>query len=403
MRIRRSKLTRLLALLAALLVLSSCAGVGQTGIAQGWAGGTVADGILFVGSMEGKVIALDPSDGSLLGRPVSLEAKLPSGGLLGCTPGGTTAVAIYGSPVFNEDQGLVYVGGYDGKVYAFVFAEDGLRQEPRWVYPRQGGIGGAIIGGLTISHDKVFFTTSSGGVYALDAADGFVVDGWPFNTGDKIWSAPVVAGDTLYVGGFDKKLYALNVADGTQKWEPYETGGTITSTPVVHDGRVFVGSFDRHVYAVDTNTGELLWKFPSGDYEQGTPQGWFWATPVVKNDILYAPNLDGKVYALDTRTGTKVAEFDLGNPISSAPVLVGDILIVATSTSNRAAREGAVYALNTTNNRQELLLDLKENVYAPLFASDGMVYVHTMANNLYRINIETGDAREFKLATDGGD
>ena len=129
-------------------------------MASGWAGGTVVDDTIFIASMQGKLVALNVADGSSRGDPVALEIPPATGGF-GCLPSacaqqGATAVAIYGSPAMGGD--LVYVGGYnDGKIRAFLFEEGRLRQEPRWVYPREGSAGGSIVGGLVVSHDRVYF------------------------------------------------------------------------------------------------------------------------------------------------------------------------------------------------------------------------------------------------------
>ena len=384
---------RLLLLLVLLLIgimsVSGCTAAGRQ-VAQGWAGGVVSGDTLFVGSMEGKLVALDVSDGSFRGDPVALVAEAQSGGF-GCLPTGSSAVAVYGSPALREN--LVYVGGYDGKVRAFLFEEGRLRQEPRWL-SRQGDILGSIIGGLAVSDGRVYFGASDGRVYALDAVDGHRL--WYHETGGKIWSTPAVSGDTVFVGGFDRKLYALNAADGTEKWV-FETEGTIVSTPVVSNGRVYVGSFDRHVYAVDIVSGEQVWRYPATDDEVDVPIGWFWASPLVHNDAVYAPNLDGRVYVLDAASGRKISDFDLGGPISSAPVLVNDTVIVATTSTNRAKKEGKVFAIDTTDRRQAMLQDLGESIHAPLFAGGDTVYVHTMENNLYAIDTDTGASRKFSL------
>ena len=367
-------------------------------MSRGWSGGVVADDVLFIGSMEGMLIALNVSDGSRQGDPVALEAEPPpSGGLVGClpttcAPAASTAVALYSSPAVNGD--LVYIGGYDGRIYAFVFDGDELRDEPDWIYPRQGNVGGPIVGGLVVHQDKVYFGTSNGKVYALDALDGFKE--WVVEIGDTIWATPAIDGDTLFIGTFDKKLYALDTETGEEKWQqPFETEGAITSTPVVYDNKVYIGSFDRRLYAVDAITGEQIWRFPATDEDEPKPSNWFWAKALVSDDeiVVYAACLDGKVYALDAENGEKVIEFDLGSPVSSSPVLVGDLIIVATE-------DGVVYTLDTGSNHVRELKKLGEKVYAPLFASEGTVYLHTIEDNLYELDVQSGQSRKFTLTTE---
>ncbi len=392
LKIRHKRSLSLLALvLVAILVLASCTAAGARGIAQGWAGGVIADGTVFVGSMEGKVMALDATDGTRRGQPIALLGQAASGGF-GCSAGGTSAVAIYSSPAFAN--GLLYVGGYDGKVNAFTFVDGQLRAEPRWIYPRSGSLS-PIIGGLVATGGKVYVTSGNGFVLALDAADGFKE--WVFDAGDKIWAAPAVEGGTVFVGSFDGKLYALDADTGDLKWE-FTTGGTIATTPAVAGGIVYVGSFDRHLYAVSAATGELKWRFPAEG--QDGPDGWFWAKPLVHNGIVYAPNLDGKVYAVDAFSGSSVRVYDLGLPISSSPVAVGDSIIVASSVTNRSKRQGKIYSLTAGSNQPKLLQDISETIFAPLFASDTTVYVQTMANNLYAIDATSGASKKFSLSTE---
>ena len=370
-RIWLRKLSFLLVVL--LLTGVSILGCTRTGTEpKGWSGGAIANDALFLGSMEGKLVAVNILDGSRLWE-VLLETEAPAGGF-GCAPA-STAVAIYGSPAVDGD--LVYVGGYNGKVYAYALNRD----EPKWVYPRGGNLGGPIIGGIIVAQGKLYFGSADGKVYALETTEGYKEKGWPFEAGDKIWSTPATDVDTLYIGSFDKKLYALNIADGSKKWE-FETEGAIVSTPVVYNNTVFIGSFDRYLYALDAADSSLKWKFMA--------ENWFWAKPVVCNDTIYAACLDGKVYGLDVDSGDTRVVFDLGSPISSSPVLVDDLLIVAT-------QEGVVYALDTVNNEKWQLTDLEEKVRASLSASEGFIYIHTEADALYAVDIRSGAIREFDI------
>ena len=384
-------------LLVVVFIGAGCTGAGGRGRPEGWAGGVVVDDTIIVGSREGMIMALDVADGTIQGDPIKLTAEQPSGGF-GCGGGGTPGVAIYSSPIISGE--LVYVGAHDGKVYAFAFDGEQLRVEPRWVYPRQDDLGGVVIGGLVIVDNIIYLASADGTVYALDAVEGYKV--WSHATGEQIWSTPVVEGDTLFIGSFDKKLYALDTADdGSLRWA-FETQGAITATPVVNENKVYFGTFGRRFYALDTASGEEVWRFPADDSDEDKPKNWFWAAPLVSNGTIYAPNMDGKVYALDAETGALINEFDLGGQIVSSPVVIElvteeeevySLIIVAT-------QEGEVYSLNTANNEQKLLASLGEKVQAPLFASDSTVYIHTFEDNLHAIDVETGGARKFLLATD---
>ena len=349
---------------------------------EGWSGGTVVNDTLFLGSMEGELVALKASDGSRLWQ-VTLETAREGAGF-GCAQEHTLA-PIYGTPVVDGD--LIYVSGYYGRIYAVSWS----KRAREWKYPSgEDDLLQPIVGGVAVSGGRVYFGCADGKVYALDADIGSLQ--WTFQTGDKIWSTPAIDGNTLYIGSFDKKLYALDIVTGGEKWiEPFETEGTITSTPLVHDGTVYVGSFDRHIYAIDATTGQQIWKFPVEDGAGSKPGNWFWAKPVVYNNTIYAANLDGKVYILEARTGDQVAgAVDLGGPVTSSPVLAGNSVVVATE-------EGVVYAIDTASNEEEMLVDLEEKVYASLFATDGVVYVHTDEDSLYAVEVQTGAVQEFNI------
>lgn len=353
------------------LTLIGCAAPGAQ--PRGWSGGVISDGTLFFGSMKGQVVALNTSDGGHLWES-TLETT-PATGFLGCTPVSSLA-AIYGTPVVAGE--LVYIGGYNGKVYAINSSTGALR----WVYPREGTVG-AIVGGPAVALDRVYIGSSDGKVYALDAITGDKE--WEFQTGNKIWSTPVIDGETLYIGSFDKKLYALSASDGSQKWEPFATDGAIISTPLIYNDTVYIGSFDRRVYAVSATDGSLKWKFKGGN--------WFWANPVAFNNTIYAPCLDGRVYILDAESGSRVAELNLGSPIPSSPVLVDSTVVVATE-------EGRIFSIDTGINQKRLLANLRElagedlAVYSPLFVNQGVIYVHVQTKKhgslLYALNAQTG-------------
>ncbi len=370
-------------LLMVMLIVTGLAGFGcVTGLRPvGWSGGAVSDGTLWVGSKEGRLVAVNLADESRQWSE-ALKAAGQAGGLFGCAPSygggcgaGAAGAAIYGTPAISGD--MVYIGGYNGKVYAFAMAA----LSKRWVYPVEDNLE-PIVGGPVVAQDRVFFGSSDGKVYALDAATGDKL--WEFETGEKIWSTPAVSGDTLFIGSFDKKLYAIDTETGKEKWPPFETQGAIIATPLVYNGMVYIGSFDRHLYAIDAATGKQIWQFPT-DEDENKPDNWFWATPVVYDNTIYAACLDDRVYALQADTGDKVAEFELDSPVSSSPVVVDNSIILA-------SRKGVIYAIDTGRHELKQLAKIEEEIYGPLCASEGVVYIHTQDLTLHRINATTGAA-----------
>ena len=355
---------KLLLLLAVILVLGGLLFSGCTvkSTPVGWSGVAVTDDALFVASLEGELVGLNKSDGNPLWTACPLGTSKET-------------VAVYTTPAVGGD--LVYVGGYDGRVYT-VNSTSGYRER---VYPLDDNLE-SIVGGLVVSEGRVYFGCDDGKVYALDV-DEFRKE-WEFQTGDKVWSTPVVSGETVYVSSFDKKVYALNVADGTEKWH-FETEGGIVSTPLVYNDTVYIGSFDRHIYAVDAADGSLRWR------SEVEADKWFWAQPIAYDNIIYAPNLDGKVYMLDTESGYEVAvPAELDSPISSSPVVVGDKVIIA-------SQEGRVFSLDTSSNMVSTSIFTVSNddevIRAPLCASEGVVYIHAQTSKhdtLYAVDAETG-------------
>ena len=190
---------------------------------------------------------------------------------------------------------------------------------------------------------------------------------------EKIWSTPAVSDGTLYIGSFNKKIYAVDTVTGNKEWE-YLTEGSVIAQPLIIDGTIYIGSLDRNFYALDTN-GALKWKF--------TGENWFWAKAIILEGKIYAGCLDGKVYVLDPATGNLLNKYDLEDPLAASPVIHGDNIIFAT-------REGTLYSIDTIRNEKKLLAVLDTKINGPLAINDGIIYAHTQEVALVRINADTG-------------
>src|SRR4030042_1594094 len=169
-----------------LLLSSLCFAGCVSAPCKGWSGPIVSDNILYVGSIEGKVLALDISGGEPTPAwEQEFEGKV--GGGFGCATQISTPMSTYGVPAI--EGGVVYVGGYDGNVYA-------IDIKTRMMSKFETG--GAIVGSPVIAGDTIFAGSSDGKLYALDLINLSLR--WVFETGDKIWSTPAVDNGVVYIG-----------------------------------------------------------------------------------------------------------------------------------------------------------------------------------------------------------
>jgi len=393
-RMKQSKILFLIVIALLPLTLVSCISGGAQS-AKGWSGTAVHDGIAYVGTADGRVVAINSSTGNLEWSYSIAPVTAPSSGLA-CGP--TLApTAIYGTPVVDRD--IVYIGTYSGQVLALntlARVEDLTFPQQRygewkWDCPIDNAKSNAIVADLLVSEDAIYVSSSNGRVYSLDKEFGDLK--WESDILDekhgKLWTSPVIQGDTLYVSTFDGHIYALSLETGELLEWSFESEAGFASSPVIYEDTIFLGSFDRYLYAVKIGSDVPMWKFP----EEKPAGNWFWASPIVNEGIVYAGCLDGKVYAIDAETGEKVwEEFDAGNPIVSSPVLMDDLVIIA-------AESGNVYVINPETGDSERIKNrengdkptINDQIRASLCAHEGLVYIRGEDNQLYVVDIEKGE------------
>lgn len=193
----------------------------------------VWEGMVFVGGGDGFVYALDLEDGSLRWRFETAGASMNPADF------GFDRTQIYSSPAVAN--GVVYVGSRDASLYAIdARTGEGLwhREDgSAWVISSPAVASGRVYAGRSSSgnlwaHDAgtgadlwvrstgdwiqgspeiadgvVHVGNREGWVFAFSAEDGREL--WRYRTGDAVYSSPVVADGRLYVGSDDGHLYAL--------------------------------------------------------------------------------------------------------------------------------------------------------------------------------------------------
>jgi outer membrane protein assembly factor BamB len=249
----------------------------QTDFESSEAGPSVHDGTVYVWQ-EGRLRALDARTGEE-------RWSYPIGDAASC--GGVPIRLTHGP------DGHVYVSA--GSRVLAVEAASGM---VRWHFeaPAVFLSPPAFVPGPAVTGGGVYLADYLGTVYALDAADGR--DRWRIATEARASIEPVlVAAGHVHVGS-GMGLYTLDAVTGTPKWR-FQSGGDIVGAPAVAEGRIHFGSTDHLLYTLKADDGRLRWKLATGGEITGSP--------VVKDGVVYACSKDRCVYALDAEKGTGTA------------------------------------------------------------------------------------------------
>jgi outer membrane protein assembly factor BamB len=377
---KRIKYISLLVLSIVLLSLffTGCMG-GQS--PQGWSGCNSNDTNIYYGSMDSRVMCINPDSRSRglsfpdkeLGEWYALIRGPATGGgmcgpLFGCAPSGASVVAIYSTPVISGE--LVYVGTYLGKVRAY----NAISGSERWIYPRDVNDSmGAIVGNIILVDDTLYITSANGYIYALEKEYGDKI--WEFNTGSRIWTTPAYSDGMVYAGNYSGKLVAVSSDKGNEIWS-IDLPTSSCSSPVVYKDKIIIGAFDHKLYAISKVDGSIEWEFAADN--------WFWTDVITQGNTIYACSMDHNVYAINGDNGELKWKFDTGASVSARPVLVDDLLVAVN-------QDGQLYILNAANGTSKQVLELGHKVIAPLYEIDNVVYAHGTDDYVYAVDLNKGE------------
>lgn len=327
---------------------------------------TIAGNVVFVGSGDGHLYALDLATGD---RKWAYDA----------------GSAVASSPAVGG--GLAFAAARDGSI----FAVDEVTGARRWrqrtgpdlPLPWGHESGDHFISSPVYFENTVIVGAGDGGVYALDAATGR--RRWRAATEGRVRSSPAVANGRVYVGSDDGRVYCFDLGSGALRWR-YDTEGTtlnsssygfdrrsIQSSPTVSDGVVYVGARDGFLYAIGADDGKLRWRVDhkiswvitspavaehviydgssDGHFAQAVDSSgkerWrfstdvpVWSSPAVAGSLVYFGDAAGRIHAVDRATGAERWMFRTGAPVFSSPAVAGDLVVVGST-------DGGVYALRT--------------------------------------------------------
>jgi outer membrane protein assembly factor BamB len=230
---------------------------------------TISGGVLYAGSWDTNFYALNAATGEL-------KWKLKTGDdpkihLMTGIPG-SAAVA----------NGTVYFGCRDANLYALDVATGTLK----WKVPNDGSW---VIASPAVADGVVYYTTSDSHRFqALDASSGKVLYWLP--TGVYVFSSPAIAGSRAYFGSFDGQLHTVDL-------EKHAYAGAFATPGFTANGSRYLGP-DGGIKDDKVWTGDTLDDMIVGIRARIFSMGSILSSPAVQDGVVYFGSVDGKLYAV---------------------------------------------------------------------------------------------------------
>lgn len=318
----------------------------------------VADGVAVVLADEGLLLAVETAAGDVVWRQQF--------------PADSDSI---GSPAVVD--GSVFAGPLDGPSFYALNATSGAY---RWETTLDAG----TFASPTVADGVVYVPTTTGTVYALDAADGSVR--WKYETGGRtVLGSPAFHDDELYVvsttpnelpSGVDD-LFDLLYYDRFYRW------GRIDEDP-----HATVASLDANatLHVLDAATGERVGGRQFPDFVV--------STPTVADDAVFVPCWDGNVYALEVGSGDERWVGETDAPISGSPAVADGVLYCGNW-------RGTLHAFDTTGGGSQWFVPVGASVGSSPSVADGSIYVTGAGGGLTAL--EANGAVEWQFdGADGG-
>ena len=183
------------------------------------------------------------------------------------------------------------------------------------------------------SNGRLFIATARG-LIALSAENGSLL--WRYDTELPLGGSPTVNRGVVYVGGYDRRLHAIDMRTGARLWTFDGAKAGYDTNPLVVENKVIVGNRDGSMYAIGAHgtadQGRLVWRHTVGSAIH--------LSAAYHNGVIYFAAADNHAYALRAANGSlvwKSGRLPGDGYHSYWPVIAGDKVAFSAAPGYRTA------------------------------------------------------------------
>lgn len=286
---------------------------------------------------------------------------------------------------------LIFVGTHDSMLHAI----DIKKEKPRWKF----GLNGQTFGSPTVQNGSIYFGSTDGHLYSLDALSGELL--WRSKriftnrTIERVTSSPALNKGIIVFGSYDEHLHIVDATSGKDRYL-LDVGKSIKGAITMKNNKAYFTTWGGAIVAVDyTKKNFPLQKHIWAIWQQLAiwelaplpphPPGVLWVRGgegTVNGNLATAGNLlfiateTGNLSALNTDTGEPLWTITGLGTLRPSPIIGGTTLI-------QCSLEGNVYGIDIDSGKKLWEFKLDTGVFASPILVNDTLYIPTIDGSLY--------------------
>ena len=326
----------------------------------------VSDGIVYMGTYSGKLLALDLRSGSVVWSV-------------------STGSPIDSAPAMNKNK--VIVASREGTIYCL----NSRTGSVHWKYSTDS----PIYAPLTVHNEWVFAGSLDGHIYALDIETGNQL--WRYGGSGSLVSGIAVDANVVVASYNDNYLRVLDRNEGKFRFKYFNTSGNEGTS--LSNGNIYLAGRDGKLRAIDSHEKEAFYdEFVRWGQVQSFAWGWrdtmphqrgyiwsfhrprskFIGFPAIKENLLFAVSMEGEMLSVGRQKGHENWSFKLSGPkirFSASPILVGDWVVTGDS-------EGSLYWFDQETGQLDRKQNYGTNALKNIAFAEGVLLINSSNGNL---------------------
>jgi outer membrane protein assembly factor BamB len=208
---------------------------------------------------------------------------------------------------------------------------------------------------------------------------------WSYDARHLMEYSPIVVGDTLYGIDNNGEAFALNTANGKQRWRR-DVATLNASAPTYSDGLLYVSNLEPgQVQALKATNGKVAWRNSLPGRTESSPL-------VVGNEVIAGCEC-GSVYAFNKTTGKQLWSTAVGGAVKASPAYDHGLVYVGDYS-------GQMTALRSSNGQVKWTAHAGDSIYGTAAVAFGHVYAGDLSGGFHAWNASSG-SESWSTSTSG--